>query len=184
MDQVLMSLSVGCFKIAALLFVGLILFNWRRCRRLKLLKKNMPSPFTVVIPDFSGRILPRSEVNPGTFTLRANFSEIKHNKYAILAYGLAPIWSFDEFNEVVFEAWCPDSETPGVFKLAKECIKPPEKWQGNYTPDSLKRQGNILIVYPRIYNKERGVGVLLIGILFLLITLGLGCAWSYEAMFH
>lgn len=75
-----------------------------------------PILYTINLSEFSGRVLPAKEVQPGTFLIKRQFGEVKQwGKDAILT-----VEKLYDIDGVVLKAWRPDPITFGLFQYAEK----------------------------------------------------------------
>lgn len=126
--------------------------------RIEWMKLKLPPNFQFQLPNFNGRIFPAYKVQPGTFTISADFLEVE-------SWGPESILTFDLLcyentrSWILLKAWRPDSKTQGVFELAIENIPLPIEWkEKGYIPYNIKLDGNTLVVGPDIEDEFVGKG--------------------------
>lgn len=77
-----------------------------------------PNPYEIDLTFFSGRVLSREKINPGTFTIRVPFEETSQ-------WGKEGILTFTPgFQVISLKAWRPDPDTMGIFQYAETTICP------------------------------------------------------------
>jgi len=122
----------NCLYLSPLILVGVVIIatmiNW-------------PGPAYVELPEFKGRILPASQVYPGTFTIRVEFSSVSQwDNNGIIA--------FEDQNGAYLRAWRPDLKTTGVYEYADKKVDKPELWGWLYKIARMETRGEHLKLIP------------------------------------
>jgi hypothetical protein len=90
--------------------------------------EEMPKPASINLSYFSGRVLPETQVNPGTFSIAEEFYLV-NGEDALISFGC---WdgfgSVERDSGVRIFAWKPDSKTPTVFRKGKKFVTADELW--------------------------------------------------------
>ncbi len=134
-----------------------------------------PSPYVVELPKFKGMIIASHIMHPVALEITDDFETVSNwGPEAVLIYGSTQNPHDDNAYKIALRVFYPNPANPDVPRYAQKVIDLNEIWGETYYVGRIKKEGNILKVFPTL-NVLSIIGMVVVTIaLMAVVFVGIG----------